>query len=79
MIRGRPALAVVLLALGSFGGVRGESSALCLRLRGSGSKELKIEHRAFVANLPRTLTDKGLREVRLQCRAVPRSPAIHLT
>merc|ERR1712216_328052 len=62
MIRGRPALAVVLLALGSFGGVRGESSALCLRLRGSGSKELKIEHRAFVANLPRTLTDKGLRE-----------------
>jgi hypothetical protein len=32
-----------------------------LRLRGGG-KELKIQHRAFVANLPRTLTDKGLRE-----------------
>ena len=32
-----------------------------LRLRG-GAKELKIEHKAFVANLPRTLTDKGLRE-----------------
>ena len=32
-----------------------------LRLRG-GAQELKIEHRAFVANLPKTITDKGLRE-----------------
>jgi len=32
-----------------------------LRLRGGG-RDIKIEHRAFVANLPRTLTDKGLRE-----------------
>ena len=32
-----------------------------LHLRGGG-KELKIEHRAFVANLPRTLTNEGLRE-----------------
>lgn len=70
MRRGRcTAPAVALLVLESFGGVWGESSALCLRLRGSGSRELKIEHRAFVANLPRTLTDKGLREVCLQCCA----------
>jgi RNA recognition motif-containing protein len=38
-----------------------------LRLRGGGgggdtAKELKIQHRAFVANLPRTLTSAGLRE-----------------
>lgn len=32
-----------------------------LRLRG-GAREIKIEHRAFVANLPRTLTSAGLRK-----------------
>ena len=56
------------LALG-FDGCAGRqsASAQCLQLRGGGgSKELRIEHRAFVANLPRTLTDKGLREV---CKA----------
>jgi hypothetical protein len=33
-----------------------------LRLRGGSAKEIKIEHRAFVANLPRTLTSAGLRK-----------------
>jgi hypothetical protein len=33
-----------------------------LKLRGGSAKEIKIEHRAFVANLPRTLTSAGLRK-----------------
>ena len=33
-----------------------------LKLRGGSGKEIKIEHRAFVANLPRTLTSAGLRK-----------------
>ncbi len=33
-----------------------------LNLRGGSAKEIKIEHRAFVANLPRTLTSAGLRK-----------------
>lgn len=54
-------LAVSLLSVFAGALESAQGRAVGLRLRG-GARDLKIEHRAFVANLPRTLTDKGLKE-----------------